>query len=265
MSTGVQLHVLLTGVQTDRLALTADALNLLAVLAYLAGVWRLGIRGRRWSPTATACFVGGIACLWIAVGSGLAAYDDDVAAVHMVQHGLLMMVAPPLLALGRPVTLATQALRRPAQVRIVRVVHSPVFGSLTHPVAGWLLYYGSMSVLLLDRRLYDYLLAHPLAHDGSHFVLLIIGYLYWQPLLGADPSPWRLSPQFRLTSALAGGTVEGVLGILILAGASAITAGATSAGATFLIVSLSTCGLCCPVLIRRGVTRSVRGQAATAG
>jgi cytochrome c oxidase assembly factor CtaG len=265
MSTGVHLHVLLTGVQTDRLAVTADVLNLLAVLAYLAGVRRLARRGRRWSPTATACFLGGMACLWMAVGSGLAAYDDEVAAVHMVQHGLLMMVAPPLLALGRPVTLATQALRRPAQVRIVRLVHRPIFGSLTHPGAGWLLYYGSMSVCLLDRRVYDYLLGHPLAHDGSHFVLLIIGYLYWQPLLGADPSPWRLSAQFRLTSALAGGTVECVLGILILAGAGAITAGATSAAAAFLIVSLSTCGLCCPVLVRRGMTRAGRGQPATAG
>jgi cytochrome c oxidase assembly factor CtaG len=97
----VQLHVVLTGVQTDRLALVADTVDVLVVFAYVCGVRRLAARGRSWSEAASAAFVGGIVCVWVAVGSGLAAYDDVNATIHMTQHALLMMVAAPLLALGK--------------------------------------------------------------------------------------------------------------------------------------------------------------------
>ncbi|MDE3203170.1 MAG: cytochrome c oxidase assembly protein [Acidobacteriota bacterium] len=256
---GVQ--TVFSGVQTGGLALAADALQVLAAAVYLGGVGRLARKGRRWSRSSTACFLSGVGLLWLAVGSGLAAHDEQ-PTVHVVQHALLMMVAPPLLLLGRPVTLAVQASRRPAQVRMVKVVHSRVLRHLTNPLLGWLLYYGSMGAMLADRQVYDYLLTHPLAHDGSHLLLVVVGSLYWQPLLDADPSPWRLSPRLRLGSALAGAGVETLLGVLILAGAGAVTAGAVPAGAAFLAVALPTCGACCPALAssrgRRGRRRARR-------
>lgn len=176
MTGGVQLHVLLTGIQTSNLALAAVTADIVAVAAYLAGVRRLAARGRRWPVSTTAAFITGVGCIWIAVGSGLAAYDDVSAPIHVVQHALLMMVAPPLMAIGRPITLAIQASPRRAQVRIVKVVHSRGGAGLTNPLACWSLYYGSMSACFLDRRVYDYLLNHPLAHDASHVGLLVIGY-----------------------------------------------------------------------------------------
>ena len=74
---------------------------------YLYGVRRLSARGDRWSPGRTLSFVGGgLGTIAFATMSGLAAYDESLFSVHMVQHMLLSMVATVFLALGAPVTLA---------------------------------------------------------------------------------------------------------------------------------------------------------------
>jgi cytochrome c oxidase assembly factor CtaG len=44
----------------------------------------------------------GVLFLWIAVGSPLEAFDDELLCLHMVQHILLMAIAPPLILLGAP-------------------------------------------------------------------------------------------------------------------------------------------------------------------
>jgi putative membrane protein len=75
----------------------------LAALVYCRGWFRL----RRvvpeiaspWSPSA---FLGGLAALWIALGSPLAAFDGELLTVHMVQHLLLSTAAAPLILLGAP-------------------------------------------------------------------------------------------------------------------------------------------------------------------
>src|SRR6202521_1979133 len=56
----------------------------------LISVWRL------------AAFLAGIVSVWIALGSPVNAFDDVSISVHMVQHLLLMAIAPPLLLLGAP-------------------------------------------------------------------------------------------------------------------------------------------------------------------
>src|SRR5580698_4011357 len=49
-----------------------------------------------------SAFAGGLAALWLAIASPLDAFSGLLLAVHMVQHLLLMVVAPPLLLLGAP-------------------------------------------------------------------------------------------------------------------------------------------------------------------
>lgn len=264
MTGALSLQVLLTGIQTGGPALAADTVDLLAVAAYLEGARRLQRRGRRWSPVSTVCFAAGIACLWVAVGSGLAAYDER-PVVHVVQHALLMMVAPPLLVMGRPVTLAAQASRRSLQVRIVKLANSRMLRWATFPALGWPLYYGSMCLMLLDRGVYGYLLGHPLAHEAGHLLLLVVGYLYWQPLLDADPSPWRLSARVRLGSAVLGAGVDCALGLLVIAGAGVFTAEAVPAGTVFLLLALPACSACCPFMIRRRRAQGLMRRPAASG
>lgn len=214
-SGAVRVHLLLSGVQTGPLALVADAAVIVAVIWYLLAVRRLAVRCRRWSPGSTVSFLAGVAVVWIAVGSGLAAYDEVNVTLHVVQHLLLMMVAPPLIAIGRPVTLASQAASRRTQVVLLRVVHSRAVAVVTFPVLTWFLYFGTMYAYFQDRGLYDYSIEHKLFHDATHLIFLVIGYLYWQPIVGGDPTRWRLPIPARAGSVFLGMPFEAFLGISI--------------------------------------------------
>jgi cytochrome c oxidase assembly factor CtaG len=65
-------------------------LSIRILLPALMPIWRL------------VAFLSGLFSLWIALGSPLSAFDDVSLSAHMMQHLLLMVVAPPLLLLGAP-------------------------------------------------------------------------------------------------------------------------------------------------------------------
>ena len=76
---------------------------LLAAGVYLRG-W-LVLRRRdpaRWHGGRPAAFLGGLAAIYLALASPLETFAGLLLQVHMVQHLLLMMAAPPLLWLGTP-------------------------------------------------------------------------------------------------------------------------------------------------------------------
>jgi putative copper resistance protein D len=156
-----------------------------------------------------------VVTLDIAVVSGLASYDDQVFVVHVAQHLLLMMVAPPLLALGAPITLAIQAARRPLQGRIVRFLHRPFVRVLTLPVVAAVLYYGSMYVVFLT-SFYPFSLRHPVVHNLSHAVMFLLGCLFWWPMIAVDQLPNRPSFQVRIIAMFVGMPIEVFLGVVLL-------------------------------------------------
>ncbi len=96
---------------------------LLAGLIYMRG-WKVitqrgskpGLpRWKRWS------FFSGLLILLIALVSPLDALADQLFSAHMVQHTLLMMVAPPLLVLGLPLPPLLLGLPRRLQMGLGRV------------------------------------------------------------------------------------------------------------------------------------------------
>src|SRR5690348_12548502 len=91
------------------------AATVLAGAAYLWGAWRVGRRhpARPWPWWRTALFLAGLAVVVLATETGIGAYGDVLAWDHMVQHLLLLMVAPPLLVAGPPVTLLLPACWNP--------------------------------------------------------------------------------------------------------------------------------------------------------
>jgi len=109
ISPSVSIHKLLTGWQTGYLSLIALGIELAIAGWYVWSVRRLAKRGRRWSSWRTVSFLVGTLLVVIAVQSGLAAYDDEVFKMHVIQHLILMNFAPILYALGAPMTLALQA------------------------------------------------------------------------------------------------------------------------------------------------------------
>jgi putative membrane protein len=212
ISPPIQLHTLLTGFQTDGLSLVTLAIELGLALWYVLSVRRLAKRGRSWSRWRTVSFLGGTALLIVAVQSGLAAYDDQVFAAHVVQHLLLMNFAPILLTLSAPMTLALQASDRPTQQRLLKVLHHPVAQFLTNPVLVVLVSYGTMIVYFLT-PFYNFSLEHPLVHDLTHLHFLVSGCLFWWLVVGRDPSRWRLSYPAKLGILAVGIPVTAVLGV----------------------------------------------------
>jgi putative copper resistance protein D len=214
----------------------------LAAALYVLGVRRLARRGRRWSPWRTLSFFSGLVALFVAVASGLASYDDSVFVMHIIQHLLLMMVAPPLLSLGAPITLALQASRRRTQTGLLRVLHSPPAGLLTLPLVAGALYYVSMWVDL-DSGFYPYSLVHPLVHAASHLVMFVLGCLFWWPVVGLDRLPREPPRAVRLFGLLLGMPFEVFLGIALMSSSRTVAPEHTLAdthagGAVFWFLSM---------------------------
>jgi cytochrome c oxidase assembly factor CtaG len=114
-----------------------------------------------------------------------------------VQHILLGMVAPLLLVLGAPVTLALQASSRPSQRWILRVLRSVPVRVLTHPLVAWVLFSTSI-VTLYFTPLYELSLRNDWFHVVTHAYFVLAGCLFLAHVVGVDPIPHALGYGARL-------------------------------------------------------------------
>jgi putative membrane protein len=149
---------------------------------YLVAAARLG---RRWPFRRTASFLAGVAVVLVALQSGLDSYADRLLSVHMVQHMLLLLVAPALLLGGRPVLLALRALPRSSRTPLARTLTRA--RPLTMPLV-CLAAFCAIVTLAHVPALYDAALAHPLVHEIEHGAFLAAGLMLWWPILDGDPA-----------------------------------------------------------------------------
>ncbi len=189
----------------------------LMVFAYLVGIRRLRHMGRHWPRARTASFMAGCGVVIVALESGLAAYDENYFTFHVGQHLLLSMLGPPLLALGAPITLALQAGSRQTQRRLLRVLHCLPVKVITHPVVAWVLFAGSMFALYFS-SLYALSLRNPAVHELVHAHFLVVGMLFFWPVVGLDPTVWRLNHGVRLLYVFVALPFHAFLGIALLSG-----------------------------------------------
>ena len=85
------------------------------------------------SATVVAAFLGGLVVVLIATCSGIEAYGHVLEWMHMIEHLLLIMVAPVLLAIGSPLQLVAEALPPRAAAGWRAFLDRPVVGWLTSP------------------------------------------------------------------------------------------------------------------------------------
>ncbi|HEY3728860.1 MAG TPA: cytochrome c oxidase assembly protein [Solirubrobacteraceae bacterium] len=162
-----------------------DALAILVSLLYVIGARRVR---QRWPRARTAAFQAGVACVLVALQSGWAAFDDRLLSDHMVQHLLLLELAPLLLLAGRPGTLLLRSLprgnRRPLARALVRL--RPV----THPIVCLSVFYAVVALTHLP-LFYDATLRNSGLHESEHSLYLLAGAFMWWPILDGDPVPGR--------------------------------------------------------------------------
>jgi len=157
------------------------ALATVAVVVYAGAALRLR---RRWPARRTAAFAAGAGCVVVALQSGIAAYDDRLLSVHMVQHMLLLLAAPALLIAGQPLALALRTLRGDSRRRLARALER------TRPAIRPVPCLAAFYLVVLGTHLpafYDLTLRHPVAHEAEHALYLAAGGLLWWPLFDGDP------------------------------------------------------------------------------
>lgn len=190
---------------------------LLGAWWYLSAARRLRFQParRRWPLRRTLPWLSGLVAIAVATQSGLAAADTSSFTAHVVQHLLLGMVAPVLLALGAPVTLALQSSRRSTHQRILQLLHSRPISAVTHPLTAWALFGGSMFALYFT-NLYADTLHNRAFHDAVHLHFLLVGCLFFWPVVGLDPTPHRLPYGGRMLYVLMALPFHTILGVALV-------------------------------------------------
>jgi putative copper resistance protein D len=196
----------LTGWRPDLLVIAV--LGIAAAL-YGRGLWTLHRRGDHWPVGRAIAWYSGLAVLAIGALSGLSVYGKTVFSLHMVQHMTLSMVAPLLLVLAAPITLALRALpaarpTQPAGARewLLAALHSPFARFLTHPVTALALFITAPYMIYFSGLFETAMRAH-WAHELMHVHFVLVGYLFFESLIGTDPIPYRASYPMRMVTVFA--------------------------------------------------------------
>jgi len=203
------------------------AATLVAGALYLWGAWRVARRhpARPWPWWRAALFLGGLAVVVLATESGIGAYDDVLFWDHMVQHLLLLMVAPPMLVAGQPFTLLLHASRNPLHTWAKRAIRSRVVAFLTWPPFGFVAYTATVVGTHLT-GLAQQVLTNQTLHDAEHVLYLVVGYLFFLPLIGREPIRWRVSYPIRILVLVLAMPVDTFTGLVLGYAGSAYTAAA---------------------------------------
>jgi putative membrane protein len=193
----------------------AALLLIVAAGGYLAGVVKLRRRGDHWPPGRTVVFLLGLAALTLALVSGIATYDNTLLSVHMAQHMILSMVAPILLALGAPVTLALRTATPGPRRLLLRALHSKVATFFTVPLITFGLFVVGPFVLYFS-SLYRATLEYQWLHEFTHLHFVLVGCLFFWPLIGIDPLPGRMSYPLRALLMFLSTPFHTVLGLTVM-------------------------------------------------
>jgi putative membrane protein len=137
---------------------------------------------RAWS------FFVGLLLVRFGLGSSLSFLDHDLLTAHMVQHLLLMTLAPPLILLGAPLKLLPQ---RPVQKLVKRIARplrwTPMrqLGRMLNPAVGWFAAAGALVVWHIP-AMFMLGLRSQTWHGIEQASFLLTGLLFWWPVV--EPS-----------------------------------------------------------------------------
>jgi cytochrome c oxidase assembly factor CtaG len=213
---GFSLHNVLTQWEFSAFPVSVAVVLIAIAIWYLRANWRLAARGRHWSGWRTASFMAGLVAVDLALQSPVAAMTGSYFQAHVFQHLLLMVVGPPLLALGAPSTLLLQTSSRKTKQRWLAVLRSSPFAAISHPVVVWAFYYGAMFVFFLTSLL-NFAMLHMWLMDVINIGFLFGATLFWWPMVGVDPIiHWKMSYPARMLNILLGSGVEAFLGVAII-------------------------------------------------
>jgi len=190
-----------------------DALVVLALAGAAAGyavAWWATRRRRPWSGYRGVAWYAGLICAGAGLVGPVAAAARAGFTAHMAGHLLLGMLAPLLLVLGAPLTLALRALPVAQARSLARLLRTAPVRVVTHPVVAAVLNAGGLW-LLYTTDLYHLMHTSALVHGLVHAHILLAGYLFTASVVGADPHPHRASVPMRAAVLVAFIAVHSIL------------------------------------------------------
>ena len=173
--------------------------------AGLRALWRRAGPGRGVDAWQAAAFAGGQLALVAALVSPFDALGSLLFSAHMVQHEILMVVAAPLLIIGRPLAVWAWGLPprwRAGAGRAARL--PPVAGCwrlATHPAVAWALH----GVVLWAWHLpafFEAALADAALHTLQHTSFFVTALLFWWAPLGSASRRRQGASMFYLFSTM---------------------------------------------------------------
>jgi len=207
---------------------TAWPVEPLLVLGLIAaaGLYRLGWRrlrhvagGSAVSSSRAAAFAVGIIAVALALLSPIAVYGERLFFMHMIQHLLLLLIAPPLLLLGRPLVpvlwgLPSSWRRRLAQFLGPGHILARLGDALTTPLVAAGAFIVTIAVWHIP-VFYDAAQGRTLTHDLEHLMFFGTALLYWWPVIHPAGGRRRLSYGLAVPYLLPPFLESMVIGVLL--------------------------------------------------
>lgn len=195
------------------LAVTVPA-GAAALLAYSAGVRRVRRVGGTWPGWRQVALTAGV----LLCAAGVAAPLPERFSTHVLEHVLLGMAGPALIAAAAPLTLLARACPARYRASVRRALRSPVAAFATHPVAA--LGFAALGPWALWLTpLNDWQLEHDWVHALVHAHLFVSGVAFGVAILGLDHSRWRRRHATRLFGAALALPMHTLLGLVLLSAA----------------------------------------------
>lgn len=193
---------------------------LLTAIAYGTALRKAHSRGRRipghWR---IAAFYGGLAAIWIALAGPPGVWNDELFFLHMLQHLLIILVAPPLILAGRPAQLTLQAVSPARTGQVLRPILRRgwlrrALEIITHPVSVAVVFNANLVIWHLP-GMYGLALEDDLVHELEHLAFLGTAMLFWWTIIDPIPRNHRISDHWLLglsfTTCMIGNLVAAAL------------------------------------------------------
>lgn len=202
----------------------ALALVIIAALLYATGSARgpTPVRAkseRRWQGI---CFYVALAVVAVALNSPLEALSRSLFWAHMVQHVLLLLVAPPLILLARPWMRLWRSLplgwRRPLargfgtgpRPSVLRRISR----ALGQPLPGFALFSGVLIAWHIP-ALFDATLRSEGLHVLEHALFFMTALMFWKQVVHSPPLRARLEPAQRIAYVIGAMVVSWGLAVVL--------------------------------------------------
>ena len=191
---------------------------ILSAWLYIRGLrrmWRDG-RGSGVKAWEAWCYAAGWVALFVALVSPLHPWGRVLFAAHMTQHEILMLVAAPLVVLGRPILVFLKALPREWAQGLGQLANRrwwlAVWRAISNPFAAWLIHAAALWIWHVP-ALFQATIDNDVVHTVQHASFLGSALLFWWAVMHGRnrAAMFGMAVLYQFTTALH----SGLLGVLI--------------------------------------------------